>query len=63
MKINFDKVEIDESRSNPMVAAMRYECCQIGEICLYMAVGGAIVEQCKYFTPDGNNAICGVTPN
>ena len=58
MKIDMTKLVVDESRSNPMVVAEKYTDCPINEICFFMAVGGAIVEQCKHLQPDGEGAEC-----
>lgn len=58
MKIDATKFAIDESRSNPMVVAQKYADCPINEICFYMAVGGAVVEQCKHLRPEGETAEC-----
>lgn len=58
MKINIAEIEADESKSNPMTVAMRYKHCPIGEICMYLAVGGAIIASCKHLAPDDDAAIC-----
>lgn len=58
MKIDMTKLVVDESRSNPMVVAEKYTDCPINEICFFMAVGGAIVGQCKHLRPDDEEAEC-----
>jgi len=58
MRIDINEIEADESKSNPMVTAMRYKHCPIGEVCMFMAVGGAIVGQCKHLAADGEDATC-----
>jgi hypothetical protein len=54
MELDPNKFKVDESRSNPMVAAMQYLDCPSGrEICAYVIVGfGSIAEQCEYFKSD-----------
>ena len=58
MRIDITKLAVDESRSNPMVVAEKYADCPIDDICFFMAVGGAVVEQCKYLKADGDTAEC-----
>ena len=59
MKIIPARFRVDESRSNPMVIAMQYPDCPIGEICAFMAVGfGSVKEQCKFFSDGFTGAEC-----
>jgi len=58
MKIDVTKLAIDESRSNPMVVAEKYADCPIDAICFFMAVGGAVVEQCKHLKTEDDTAEC-----
>ena len=58
MKIDITKMATDESRSNPMVVAQKYADCPIDDICFFMAVGGAVLEQCKYLQAEGEGAEC-----
>jgi hypothetical protein len=61
MKLDRDGFSVDESKSNPMVVAMRYKDCPVDEICFFMAVGfGSIVRQCEHFESkeDAETAIC-----
>ena len=56
MKIDPNKFETDEKRSNPMVVAMQYPDCSINEICAYIAVGfGTVLKQCEYLQFSNNN--------
>lgn len=53
MKLDPDKFKEDESKSNPMVVAMRYPDCPINEICVFIVIGfGSIAKQCEYFKSD-----------
>lgn len=55
MNLNPDKFKADESKSNPMVAAMAHPDCPLPEKapCVYIVVGpGTIAEQCKHFVSD-----------
>ena len=59
MKIDPDKLKVDESRSNPMVVAMQYPDCPINEICMYMVVGfGSVAKQCEHLKVEGETAEC-----
>ena len=56
MNIDPTKFVIDESRSNPKVAAMQYPDCPIKGICSFVVVGfGSVIEPCqhlKYISED-----------
>ena len=55
MKLDPDKFEIDEKRSNPMRVAMCYPDCPINEVCAHMVVGsGTILKQCEYLQLSDN---------
>ena len=55
MKIDPDKIETNEDKSNPMVVAMQYKDCPINEPCFFLVVGfGKLVKQCNFFQPDKN---------
>lgn len=58
MEIDLKKINVDESRSNPMAAAMVYPLCPIGAVCMYIAVGGALINQCANLVPIGEGATC-----
>ena len=57
MKIDPDKFTQDESRSNPMVAAMKYEDCPVNQICFFIAMG-APTNMCPHFQAEGEGANC-----
>ncbi len=49
MKLDEKKFKVDETRSNPMVVAMKYEDCPRSDICFYATVGsGTPMEKCSY---------------
>ena len=49
MKLDPEKLKVDESRSNPMRVAMCYPDCPIDKVCVDMAVGfGTVLRQCEY---------------
>ena len=59
MKLDPNKFKIDESKSNPMVVAMQYPDCPIGEICMYMVVGfGTSVRQCDHIKAHPDRTEC-----
>lgn len=59
MKLDKDKLKVDESRSNPMVVALQYADCPINEICMYVATGltGGI-SPCKHLNEDDEEGEC-----
>jgi hypothetical protein len=49
MKLDRDKFSEDESKSNPMVVAVKYEDCPINGICFFVVVGfGTVTNRCEY---------------
>jgi hypothetical protein len=59
MRIDPNKFAIDESRSNPMVVAMKYEDCPINQICFFAVIGfGTITDKCEHFKEAGEYADC-----
>jgi hypothetical protein len=64
MKLDPEKFNTDESRSNPMVIAQHYDDCPINSICVFMVMGsGQTAEQCKYFKDEPDSAVCNYNPS
>lgn len=58
MKIDAHGLVVDESKSNPMMAAFVYPNCPMPDKkpCFYMAVGfGSVLEICSHFVQIPNN--------
>ena len=58
VKLDPYKFETDESKSNPLVVAVRHPDCKINEICAYIGVGfGSVLRQCQYLKAEQDSKI------
>ena len=57
-KLQKDDFETDESRSNPMVVAVKNKHCPINEICFYVAPIGSNAKKCEHMVIQGEDYFC-----